>query len=56
MYRTKDLTRRKKIEQEFKTYKNYRLKITRTSNLSITITISRRTDLTDLKHGRLLGT
>ena len=28
---TKDLTKRKKIEQEFKTYKNYLLKITRTS-------------------------
>ena len=31
MCRTKDLTKRKKIEQEFKTYKNYLLKITRTS-------------------------
>ena len=31
MCRTKDLTKRKKIEQEFKTYKNYLLKVTRTS-------------------------
>ena len=31
MCRTKDLTKRKKIEQEFKTYKNYLLRITRTS-------------------------
>ena len=31
MRRTKDLTKHKKIEQEFKTYKNYLLRITRTS-------------------------
>ena len=31
MCQTKDLTKCKKIEQEFKTYKNYLLKITRTS-------------------------
>ena len=31
MCRTKDLTKRKKIEQEFKTYKNNLLKLTRTS-------------------------
>ena len=31
MCRTKNLTKCKKIEQVFKTYKNYLLKITRTS-------------------------
>ena len=34
MYRTKDLTKRKKIEQEFKTYKNNLLKLTRTSKFN----------------------
>ena len=37
MCRTKDLNKRKEIEQEFKTYKNNLLKPTRTS-LIITIT------------------
>ena len=55
MCRTKNLTKRKIIEQEFKTYKNNLLKVTRAS-LIITVTISRRTDLTYLKHGRALGT
>ena len=46
MCRTKDLNKRKEIEQEFKTYKNNLLKPTS----------SRRTELTYLKHGSVLGT
>ena len=56
MCRTENLTKRKIIEQQFKTYKNSLFKLTRLASLIITITISRRTNLTYLKHGRVLGT
>ena len=56
MCRTKDLNKRKEIEQEFKTYKNNLLKPTRTSEFNYYNNISRRTELTYLKHGSVLGT
>ena len=56
MFRTKDLTKCKIIEQEFKTYQNNQLKLTRASKFNDYITISRRTGLTYLKHRRVLGT
>ena len=52
----KTYTKHKQIEQKFKTYKNNYLNYLELASLIITISISSRTDLTCLKHGRILGT